>query len=326
MPVADWNERSRISFQAIAPRTSGITKLTRIRNQPIASALNGVTTGTLEGLICVCGAGVATVAVAVAAGVVVGVLTAFVVVGPAVTAKGPKDVVGFGSKDGTFTLFDAATGALQWQDKLALGGNLGGFFNSAFDWSAAEAGESGRFDIQSTALHDIGPLSGLGHSALGETELREGGGRRVLAADAVMFPIAYGAGTIAGRTLRADDIAGISDIYPGSGFRTEFGSISGKITKNGSPLFGAHVVAFDPRDGTLVATFSLGSQGDFSIAGLSPGPHILRVEPIDDADLDSFFSAARNVDINFRVTYADRIVTVPKGGDSGSISVQVAPK
>ena len=217
----------------------------------------------------------------------------------------------------TSFVIDNSTGALVESDI---------FFNSAFDWSTAEAGESGRFDIQSTALHEIGHFNGLGHSALGETELREGGGRRVLASDAVMFPIAYGAGTIAGRTLRADDIAGLSDIYPSGGFRSDFGSISGKITKNGRPLFGAHVVAFDPRDGTLVATFSLGSQGEFSIAGLSPGPHVLRIEPIDDADLDSFFSAARNVDIDFRVTYADRIVTVPKGGDSGSISVQVAPK
>jgi Matrixin len=217
----------------------------------------------------------------------------------------------------TSFVIDNSTGALVESDI---------FFNSAFDWSTAEAGESGRFDIQSTALHEIGHLSGLGHSALGETELREGGGRRVLAADAIMFPIAYGTGTTAGRTLRADDIAGISDIYPGTSFRSDFGSISGKITKNGSPLFGAHVVAFDPRDGTLVATFTLGSQGQFSIAGLSPGPHILRVEPIDDADLDSFFAAGRNVDIDFRVTYADSIVTVPKGGDSGSISVQVGPK
>ena len=217
----------------------------------------------------------------------------------------------------TSFVIDDATGALLESDI---------FFNSAFDWSTADAGESGRFDLQSIALHEIGHLGGLGHSALGETELREGGGRTVLAADAVMFPIAYGAGITTGRTLRADDIAGISDIYPDGNFRTELGSLSGKVTKDGKPVFGAQIVAFDPRDGTLVATFSLGSQGEFSIGGLSPGPHILRVEPLDDADLDSFFSASRNVDVDFRVTYADRIVTVPKGGDSGSVSVQVVRK
>ncbi len=46
------------------------------------------------------------------------------------------------------------------------------------------------FDLQSIALHEIGHLHGLAHSAMGETELRAGG-RRVIAAEAVMFPIAF---------------------------------------------------------------------------------------------------------------------------------------
>ena len=87
------------------------------------------------------------------------------------------------------------------------------FFNTAFQWSTATGGESGRFDVESIALHEVGHLHGLGHSALGESEIRTGG-RRVLGAEAVMFPIAFSAGSIADRVLRADDIAGISDIYP----------------------------------------------------------------------------------------------------------------
>src|SRR5206468_11103933 len=140
--------------------------------------------------------------------------------------------------------------------------------NSAFAWSVAPAGEANRFDLESIALHEIGHMSGLGHSALGETELREGGGRRVLASEAVMFPIAFTAGSIAGRTLKADDIAGISDLYPDGDF-AQLGSISGRITRNGQPLFGAHIVAFDPANGSMVANFTLNDQGQFSIAGLS---------------------------------------------------------
>ena len=198
------------------------------------------------------------------------------------------------------------------------------FFNSSFPWSVAAGGESGKYDLQSIALHEIGHFSGLGHSALGETELREGGGRRVISAEAVMFPIAFAAGSLAARTLKADDIAGISDLYP-AGAAT-FGSISGQVTKSGQPVFGAHVVAVDAATGQMVGGFTLSRQGDFSIGGLSPGPHLLRVEPLDDADIDSFFSNAAAVDLNFRVAFAERVVVVPRGGDSGVIPVAVVSK
>lgn len=217
----------------------------------------------------------------------------------------------------TSFLVDSTTGALIESDI---------FFNSAFQWSTAAAGETGRYDLESIALHEIGHFSGLGHSALGETELISTGGRRVLSAEAVMFPIAFAPGSIAARTLKADDIAGISDLYPDGDFRTTDGSLSGTVTRDGQPLFGAHVVAFDPAAGTMVASFTLNAQGQFSIGGLSPGPHVVRVEPLDDADIDSFFSSSQTVDIDFKVTFFDHVVAVPKGGDSGQIALKVVRK
>jgi hypothetical protein len=217
----------------------------------------------------------------------------------------------------TSFLVDSSTGALIESDI---------FFNSAFAWSVAAAGETGRFDLESIALHEIGHFSGLGHSALGETELVSTGGRRVLAAEAVMFPIAFSAGSIAARTLKADDIAGISDLYPDGDFTTTDGSLSGRVTKDGTPLFGAHVVAFNAATGAMVGGFTLNAQGQFSIGGLSPGVHIVRVEPIDDADVDSFFDSTTGVDLDFRVTFFDRAIVVPKGADSGEIAVTVVRK
>jgi hypothetical protein len=214
-------------------------------------------------------------------------------------------------------LVDMTTGALVESDI---------FFNASFAWSVAAAGEANKFDLESIALHEIGHFNGLGHSAIGETELREGGGRRVLAAEAVMFPIAFSIGSIAGRTLKADDIAGVSDLYPDGGFETITGSISGTVTKAGQPVFGAHVVAYDPATGSLIANFTLNTQGQFSINGLLPGPHILRVEPLDDADIDGFFSNSSAVDVDFAVSFFDRVIVVPRGGDSGNVAITVVKK
>ena len=199
------------------------------------------------------------------------------------------------------------------------------FFNSTFAWSTAAAGESGRYDVESIALHEIGHLHGLGHSALGETELRADG-RRVLASEAVMFPIAFSPGSIDQRTLHADDIAGISDIYSNTTIEQRTGSITGRVTKNGAGVPGAHVIAYSPGSGKLVAGFTLAEDGSFVIAALDPGVYVLRVEPLDDADTDSFFDASMRVDMDFRPAFSPQLVIVPRGGTSRGVEIKVVAK
>jgi hypothetical protein len=198
------------------------------------------------------------------------------------------------------------------------------FFNTRFTWSVAPQGEPGRVDLESVALHELGHLLGLSHSALGETERTASGGRRVVASGAVMFPIAMTAGAIADRVLQPDDIAGISDLYPAAEQLSNTGALTGRVTKNGQGIVGAHVVAFNPETGALVGNFSLNANGEFVIASLTPGPYILRAEPLDDADVESFFSAP--VELDFRVSYAPSIVVAPRGGSSSAVEIKVIPK
>jgi hypothetical protein len=178
--------------------------------------------------------------------------------------------------------------------------------------------------VESVALHELGHLLGLSHSALGETERMSNGGRRVVASGSVMFPIAMTAGAIADRVLQADDMTGISDLYPKPNLESETGAITGHVTRNGRGVVGAHVVAFNPATGALVGNFSLNASGEFVIGRLAQGFYILRVEPLDDADPESFFSVP--IDSDFRVTYAPRQVVVPKGGSSAPVDIAVDPK
>lgn len=197
------------------------------------------------------------------------------------------------------------------------------FFNASFPWSVAPGGQPGRFDVESIAVHEVGHLLGLGHSAIGETELQPSGNRRLIAAGAVMFPIAFSPGNIDGRRLQPDDIAGVSDIYPSPDFRRRTGSVSGRVVRDGLGVSGAHIVAFHLRTGALTGGYTLDANGAYVIAGLEPGPIVLRVEPLDDGDVESFLNRP-SVDLDFGVTFLDRVVFVPAGGNVGNLEIAVA--
>jgi hypothetical protein len=215
----------------------------------------------------------------------------------------------------TSLLIDSSSGTLVEADV---------FFNTRFTWSVSPQGEDGRVDVESVVLHELGHVVGLGHSAIGETERTATGGRRVLGSGAVMFPIALTPGATADRVLQDDDEAGVQDLYAVDAANRTSGSVTGRVTKNGRGVYGAHVLAFHAETGRMVGGFSLNANGDFVIAGLDPGPHILRVEPLDDADVESFLSG--DVDVDFRAAYAPRMAVAPVGGSAGTIEIQVVPK
>ncbi len=84
--------------------------------------------------------------------------------------------------------------------------------------------------------------------------------------------------TTRSRPLAADDVAGISTLYPAPGFLSGTASISGRVTMDGQAVHMASVVALDPA-GTAVSALT-DPDGFYRIAGLSPGEYYLYVHPL----------------------------------------------
>lgn len=147
------------------------------------------------------------------------------------------------------------------------------------------------FSVQSVATHEEGHFLGLDHNGIGHT---------------VMFP--FGDTSLTGQqlSLSTDDAIGISYLYPCTAassvctdsFSHATGTISGKVSLNGSGAFAAHVVAIDTTTGNVVTDTLSGSDGTYNLVGIPPGNyHILALPLASDyfsgiVTLDNFFGWA----------------------------------
>ncbi len=138
-------------------------------------------------------------------------------------------------------------------------------FNPKEQFSTSTPPLAGHFDIQSTALHEIGHMLGLDHSGIAHT---------------IMFPFGDTTATGQQRNLAVDDAAGIAFIYPAPNFPTLTGKISGQVTLNGSGIFASHVVAVDATTGAAVLDGLTNPNGTYKLVGVPPGSYNVLALPL----------------------------------------------
>ena len=112
-----------------------------------------------------------------------------------------------------------------------------------------------------TLVHEVGHAIGLQHAFTSAT-----------------MSTAVSRSTNHARPLDADDIAGISLLYPRGGFPAGYGSISGRVTMNGQGVHLASVVAILPN-GSAVSNLTH-PDGFYEIDGLPPGNYWVYVHPL----------------------------------------------
>jgi len=168
--------------------------------------------------------------------------------------------------------------------------------------------QSGTYDIQTIATHELGHTLGADHSGL---------------LGATMFFAARPASGILSM-LTSDDIAFATEVYPRANAAASFGSISGKITlDNGQPAVDALVAAVNPSTGVAIGGVT-DAGGAYTIGMIPPGQYFVYAEPMDGPVMpDQFATIAANPNTNFTTTFlggndSPQKLTVSAGQTAGA--------
>jgi uncharacterized protein (TIGR03437 family) len=116
-----------------------------------------------------------------------------------------------------------------------------------------------------TIVHEFGHALGLQHTMT----------------SSAMTTFEAGRATTKGRPLTADDIAGISNLYPAANLAASTGSVAGRVTMNGTGVNLASVVALS-SNGTSVSAMT-SPDGTYRIDGVPPGQYYIYVQPLPPA-------------------------------------------
>ena len=158
-------------------------------------------------------------------------------------------------------------------------------------------GSRTNFDRQSTEVHEMGHIQGLAHSSVGMYNSASFGGEFGLASapgsdvlDPVniasvptMHPFSNNTGTTR-QTPKADDIAGLSELYPEATFTTSLGSIGGTVTRcsDGSAVTGVNVRVVSTSNPNIQLSRFSGYDGNttgtYLVNGVPPGSYRVLIE------------------------------------------------
>jgi matrixin len=200
---------------------------------------------------------------------------------------------------------------------------------------AAPGTRQTRMDLQGLLTHEIGHVLGLDHSATAET-----------ATMTIWNSAGESVGGYTVRTLSTDDSIGISVLYPTAEFLRTTGSIAGTVRRaqDGSPVFGAHVVAMEAATGIIVAGGATGldelgsdgmprrfrqGSGRYVLPGLPPGVYRLYAEPFDGPDtnwLSGVFGLSADeqfMETDFMPAFFEGEIVVEAGRTTGDVDVRV---
>ena len=200
--------------------------------------------------------------------------------------SGPVDV---NTQNGTNVVYWAKNSTLVNGETADIRGLLGVAFISGFaelpmiaesdivfngvenDWfTDFSAKEDSRQFIEGVAIHEIGHLLGLAHSTIGGATMSfDSGGS--------------GVGTVVG--LSPDEIAFVDQAYGNGDHLATRGTVSGVISKNGQPVYGASIVLEDETGAIVTGGISRlqsaeGPDGHYIIQGIPAGNYHIRVHPL----------------------------------------------
>ena len=170
------------------------------------------------------------------------------------------------------------------------------------------------FFIEGPVLHEIGHILGMLHTPV---------------TGATMFSRSRRWLHTLQPGLSEDDVAALRHVYPDPATLAPHGTLTGTITKNGNPVYGAAVIAEDEHGNTIGGVLSA-ANGGYEIVQLAPGTYTVHAIPLDPnngspslvkaIDISFSFSSA---DVNFTATAVSSVTIT--AGETTSANIAVTP-